>query len=100
MKSPNDHLNKPSIAIEYCTGCRWLPRSAWIAQELLYTFKGEIKEVSLRPNLNESGCFQISSGGALIWCRERDNGFPEIKNLKQKIRDLIAPGKELGHSES
>jgi selenoprotein W-related protein len=28
----------PRIEIEYRTGCRWLPRGAWMAQELLTTF--------------------------------------------------------------
>ncbi|KAJ1475904.1 hypothetical protein T484DRAFT_3139348 [Baffinella frigidus] len=27
----------PSVEIEYCTGCRWMLRAAWLAQELLTT---------------------------------------------------------------
>ncbi|KAH8071239.1 hypothetical protein JL721_4677 [Aureococcus anophagefferens] len=35
-----------AVRIEYCTGCRWMLRSAWLAQELLTTFDaGEIGEV-------------------------------------------------------
>ena len=30
------------IEIVYCTQCRWLLRAAWMAQELLSTFKQEI----------------------------------------------------------
>ena len=42
-------MEKPIIEIEYCTKCRWLPRSAWIAQELLSTFNDEIKGITLCP---------------------------------------------------
>lgn len=31
-----------ALAIEYCTGCRWLLRAAWMAQELLTTFEKEL----------------------------------------------------------
>ena len=41
---------KPDITIEYCTGCRWMLRSAWIAQELLTTFRMEINSVTLLPS--------------------------------------------------
>ena len=43
-------LIEPSISIEYCTGCRWLLRSAWFAQELLTTFEGELASVQLIPS--------------------------------------------------
>jgi selenoprotein W-related protein len=89
--------NRSSILIEYCPGCRWLLRTAWMAQEILSTFEEEIKEVSLRPSRNEAGVFKIFCDNELIWCRKRDNGFPEIKVLKQLIRDQIIPEKNLGH---
>lgn len=41
---------KPNVSITYCTGCRWLLRAAWIAQELLTTFEMEISSVSLIPS--------------------------------------------------
>ncbi|HAK28203.1 MAG TPA: hypothetical protein DCO90_03000, partial [Sphingobacterium sp.] len=34
-----------------------------------------------------------------IFDRKRAGRFPEIKELKQLIRDLIAPDKSLGHSD-
>ena len=37
----------PRVEIEYCTQCRWLPRAAWLAQELLGTFELEVGEVAL-----------------------------------------------------
>ena len=43
-------IKSPRIAIEYCTRCNWMMRSAWTAQELLATFNGTIGEVALIPN--------------------------------------------------
>ena len=85
------------IVIEYCPGCRWLLRSSWMAQEILTTFENEIDEVSLKPRKDKSGAFQITCNQGLIWCRVRDKGFPDIKELKQRIRDYVSPEKELGH---
>lgn len=99
MKS-SDSLVEVHLVIEYCTGCRWLLRSAWMAQEILTTFETEIEQVSLRPSKNEAGRFQITLGKELIWCRKKNGGFPEIKILKQKIRDLVSPDKKLGHSDT
>lgn len=83
------------IVITYCSQCNWLLRSAWMAQELLSTFAEELEEVSLRPA--SGGLFQIHVNGQLIWDRKTDEGFPDIKALKQNVRDIIAPERELGH---
>ncbi len=88
---------KPRVAIHYCPRCHWLPRAAWMAQELLYTFGDELAEVALCPAA--SGEFIITVGGEPIWDRTRDGGFPEIKLLKQRVRDRVAPGRALGHSD-
>jgi selenoprotein W-related protein len=86
---------RPSLAITYCTQCNWLLRSAWMAQEVLSTFSLEMGEVILRPG--SGGIFEISLDGELIWERKRDGGFPDIKHLKQMVRDRIDPGRDLGH---
>lgn len=85
------------VEIRYCTGCRWLLRAAWMAQELLTTFEAEISELALVPG--SGGVFEIRAAGELVWSRQRDGGFPEIKELKQRVRDQIAPEKPLGHSD-
>ncbi len=90
-------MDKPTIKITYCTQCRWLLRAAWMAQELLTTFQDELGEVALAPGTG--GIFQIRLSGELIWCRKARGGFPDIKELKQILRDKIAPEKDLGHSE-
>lgn len=85
------------VEIRYCTQCRWMLRGAWMAQELLTTFEQELSEVALQPGTG--GIFEIRADGELVWSRERDGGFPEIKVLKQRVRDVVAPEKPLGHSD-
>jgi len=91
--------HKAKITIEYCPGCRWMLRSAWLAQELLTTFENEVFEVSLRPS-EINGTFVVCVNGTQVWERRQDGGFPEAKILKQKVRDIIAPKKALGHSDN
>ena len=86
---------KPTLTITYCTQCNWLLRSAWMAQEVLSTFSLEMGEVILRPG--SGGIFEISLDGELIWERKRDGGFPDVKHLKQMVRDRIDPDRDLGH---
>ena len=88
---------KPRVEIEYCTQCRWLLRAAWLAQELLTTFEGELGEVALVPGTG--GIFEVRVGGAVVWSRAVERRFPEAKELKQKVRDVVAPNKDLGHSD-
>lgn len=88
---------KPRIGILYCTQCRWLLRAAWLAQELLTTFEQEVGEVALQPATG--GRFEIRVGEELIWSRAREGRFPEAKEIKQRVRDRIAPDRDLGHSD-
>jgi selenoprotein W-related protein len=84
------------IRIRYCTQCRWLQRAAWLAQELLTTFPTEL-EVTLEPG--SGGVFDVELEGALIFSRAERRRFPEPKELKQKVRDVVAPERSLGHSD-
>jgi selenoprotein W-related protein len=68
-----------------------------MAQELLSTFSDELGAVVLSPDHETAGLFRIELDGELVWCRKRDSGFPDIKTLKQRVRDLIAPDRDLGH---
>ncbi len=85
------------VEIEYCTQCRWLLRAAWLAQELLTTFEAEIGEVALVPG--KGGIFEVRLDGTTLFSRKEHGRFPESKELKQLIRDRIAPDKNLGHSD-
>jgi selenoprotein W-related protein len=88
----------PRVEIEYCTQCRWLLRAGWTAQELLTTFQAEIGEVALVPGTG--GIFDVRVGEQVVWSRAAEGRFPEMKELKQRLRDVIAPGRALGHSDN
>ncbi|MVM37322.1 SelT/SelW/SelH family protein [Spirosoma sp. HMF3257] len=89
---------KPTITIEYCPKCGWLLRSAWMAQELLTTFTDDIHGVFLKPS-EFSGRFSIHVDEQAIFDRKVAGRFPEIKELKQLVRDVVNPEKDLGHSD-
>jgi selenoprotein W-related protein len=86
----------PNVAITYCRLCNWLLRAAWMGQELLSTFAEELGSVTLIPD-DTGGVFEIRIDGKLIWSRAGQGRFPEIKELKQIVRDEIAPERDLGH---
>jgi selenoprotein W-related protein len=90
-------MPKHQLEIEYCTQCRWLLRSAWLAQELLTTFEADLRGVNLMPGTG--GIFEVRLDGAVIFSRKQAERFPESKELKQLIRDVIDPARDLGHSE-
>ena len=70
-----------------------------MAQELLTTFADDLKAVTLEPS-EVSGSFHISIDGVKIFDRKEFGGFPEIKELKQMVRDYVNPGKSLGHADT
>ncbi|PWN38518.1 uncharacterized protein FA14DRAFT_119049 [Meira miltonrushii] len=117
----------PSIVIEYCNRCRWQHRATWVQTELFITFEDKQEQQSNDQNQNKSGgkyassvglksiqlipCNRPETGGrfrvwlyrngkiVLLWDRKIKDGFPELKELKQIVRDQIAPGHNLGHSD-
>jgi selenoprotein W-related protein len=88
---------RPRVEIEYCTQCRWLLRAAWMAQELLTTFEAELGGVALVPGAG--GVFEVRVDGTTIWSRKERGRFPESKELKQLVRDRVAPDRDLGHAD-
>jgi len=89
---------KPTLVIEYCPKCHWLLRAAYMAQEFLTTFENDLRGITLQPS-EINGSFHISIDGQKIFDRKDYGGFPEIKELKQIIRDVVSPGKSLGHKD-
>ena len=85
------------VEIEYCTQCRWLLRAAWLAQELLTTFDTDLRSVNLMPGTG--GILEIRLNGQLLFSRKTAGRFPEAKEIKQLIRDVIDPERSLGHSD-
>ncbi len=69
-----------------------------MAQELLGTFEKDIGALTLVPDAT-GGVFEIHVEGTAIWSRAEAGRFPEITELKQLVRDRIAPDKVLGHAD-
>ncbi|KAJ5308695.1 hypothetical protein PENANT_c013G06464 [Penicillium antarcticum] len=109
-KTSLEHVHLPRISIKFCTQCRWMLRAAYFAQELLSTFSTDLGEVALVPMTG--GVFTVtiwhgvtSDDGTvttqenILWDRKRDGGFPEVKALKSLVRNVIAPERDLGHTD-
>lgn len=90
--------SKPVIEIEYCPKCNWMLRAAYMSQEILSSFTEDIHGVLLIPS-EITGRYTIRIDNKEIFDRKRAGRFPEIKELKQLIRDIVAPEKSLGHSD-
>ncbi|KAI1315079.1 hypothetical protein EDD11_001321 [Mortierella claussenii] len=88
----------PRVEIEFCTGCKWHLRAGWMAQELLLTFGNTIGEVALIPG--KSATFIVRVQGVVVFDRKDHGRFPEMKEVKQLVRGVIAPEMGLGHSDS
>ncbi|KAK8056551.1 Rdx family-domain-containing protein [Apiospora rasikravindrae] len=108
---PNSVL--PRVTIRFCTQCKWMLRAAYYAQELLSTFSTGLGEVALQPSTGGTFIVEIlaavnprlplllaSPPPRSIVCfgdRTVDGGFPETKELKRRVRDVIEPSRDLGH---
>ncbi|KAI0346930.1 hypothetical protein BDW22DRAFT_1404644 [Trametopsis cervina] len=101
---PPSPLPTPTITIEFCDR----HRATWVATELMLTFPTPaIKAISVIPlNGEDTGgrfrvwlSLSVQESPVLIWDRKTEGGFPELKALKQRIRDRIQPGVSLGHSD-
>ncbi|PWJ34137.1 SelT/SelW/SelH family protein [Sediminitomix flava] len=90
-------MDKAKIEIKYCTLCGWLLRASWMSQELLTTFSEEISSLSLTPT--KGGIYEIWINDELVFSFKEMRRFPQPKEIKQMIRDRIAPERDLGHSD-
>jgi selenoprotein W-related protein len=54
-------------------------------------------EVALVPGTG--GIFEVRLNGEQLWNKKQAGRYPEPKEIKQLIRDRIAPQKDLGHSD-
>jgi selenoprotein W-related protein len=88
----------PHVEITYCRLCHWGLRAGWMAQELTQTFAEELGSVTLTPDTT-GGVFEVRLDGDMLWSRKEHGRFPEMKELKQLVRDRVAPGRDLGHSD-
>ncbi|RAH50760.1 SelT/SelW/SelH family protein [Aspergillus brunneoviolaceus CBS 621.78] len=116
-------LHHPRLTIQYCTQCKWMLRAAYFAQELLSTFSTQLGEVALQPatggvftvtlyhrrgvvgeeeDTAGNGPGQLEADAiteTVLWDRKRDGGFPEVKVLKSLVRNVVDPGRDLGHTD-
>lgn len=90
-------MASPRIEIRYCTKCRFLLRAAWLAQELLSTFEGELAEVALVPATG--GVLEVRLDEQVIASNREEKPMPEISQIKRLVRDRISPGRRIGHEE-
>lgn len=88
----------PTVEITYCRLCGWGLRAGWMAQELLSTFAEELGSVTLTQDVT-GGVFDIRLDGEMIWSRKDKGRFPDIKEIKRLVRDRLAPGRSLGHTD-
>ena len=89
----------PTIEITYCRLCGWGLRAGWMAQELLTTFAEELGSVTLTPDAT-GGVFEVRVDDELVWSRKEQGRFPEIRELKQLVRDRIASVNAQGSTTS
>jgi selenoprotein W-related protein len=88
----------PRVEIEFCYQCNWTARATWMAQEVLASLEDSVGEVALVPATG--GVFDIRVDGDTVWSREEKNRFPQPKELKQVVRDAVAPETDLGHADA
>jgi selenoprotein W-related protein len=78
---------KPRVAIRYCQKCHFLPRAAWVAQELLHTFGDLLAEVTLVPG--SGGIFEVAIDGEPVFSTKSHGRFPETRELRELLCDRI-----------
>lgn len=88
-------MDRPRIEIEYCARCGFLLRAAWLAQELLSSFRERLAAVTLLPG--SGGIFDVRLDGEVLHSKWESAEFPEPRVLKRAIRDRIAPDMRIGH---
>ncbi len=76
-------MSGPTLQIEYCTSCNYLPRALWIAAELLPDFQYEIAAFTFLPGTK--GVFEVKVGEALVFSKAATGRFPDPDELKQVI---------------
>jgi len=87
---------KPTLTITYCRVCHFMPRAAWVAQELLHTFEEYLGGVTLVPG--GRGQFDIALDGDVIFSNKAAGRFPEMRELREAIAERIEGAPKPRHS--
>jgi len=69
-----------------------------MAQELLSTFTDDLHGILLIPS-ETGGTYIVKINDIVVFDRKQQGRFPEVKELKQLVRDVVNPDKNLGHSD-
>ena len=91
---PDDR--KPVLTITYCRQCHFLPRAAWVAQELLHTFEDHLGGITLVPG--GGGQFDLHLDGTLLFSNQSAGRFPEMRELRELIAGRIEGAPRPRHS--
>ena len=80
-------MTKPTLEIEYCTSCNYLPRALWVQAELLPDLQYDLETLVLR--CGSRGAFDVKFDGELIFSKTASGRFPEPDELKQLVFDKM-----------
>jgi len=80
-------MSRPTIRIEYCTSCNYLPRALWIAAELLPDMQYDLEALLLVPG--DRGVFDLRLDEQLLFSKVATGRFPDPDELKQSIFDAM-----------
>ena len=71
----------------------------WLGSDTTLPVDDELGSVTLTPD-RTGGVFEVRVDDEVIWSRKERGRFPEIMEIKQLIRDRVAPGRSLGHTDT
>lgn len=94
--NPMDDAPKPAISITYCASCHFLPRAAWVAQELLHTFAEHLSGITLIPG--GGGQFDVAMDGESLFSNKEAGRFPETRELRELVAGRLTDPPRSRHS--
>ena len=74
-------MTKPSLTIEYCVPCDFLPRTVWHLTEINKSFGESLAAVTLIPG--SGGVYNVALDGATLFSKDSAGRFPEPEELLQ-----------------
>lgn len=66
---------KPTLKIEYCAPCNYLPRTLWQVSELMAAIGGDVASVELIPG--DDGVYRVLLGEHVLFSKKEQGRFPE-----------------------
>lgn len=91
-------MQKNNLDIRLCPKCKWLFRATWISQELYNLLESDLESIKLVQS--DSGVFEVYCKKNIIFSRHVEKVFIDIAIIKQRLRNLIDPERDLGHTDN